>query len=206
MPVEVKRTIEIKKSTGGTIVVTTPGDKLEKREVIVQANGETIVLDENAKVEKVETVVKITCDSPRCAARHGADAPTVIEFTEEKVANDPTALPDGFAGLLKLGINPYNPDERVFCSPRCNKDFLDYAYVTPKSPRQIAQELAEKNAAVTAEPIATPEAYTVFQTEAAPGEAVTMPKHAGQHVEVTLRPAVSQADGDPGDVHEASND
>jgi hypothetical protein len=170
MPVEVKRNMTLVKADGGKILVGTD-DKVERREVIIEKSGNIIVLEGTEKVEALETQVKIICAGPRCAARHLRDTPVTIEFDEEKVKTNPTALPDDFARILKLTVNAFVPQEDAFCSPRCIKDFLDYTYVPPKSPREIAEQMKNNQAIeerkeakrdsgdAIAEAIATPAAF-----------------------------------------------
>jgi len=98
--------------------------------------------------------VTVTCDGPRCVGPKG-NGPTVYQYDEEDVKKDPAALPDGMARIIQVIVDPLTvhgeaqaPGKKlIFCRPRCNHDYFDYAYVAPKSPRELMQE-AQANKAV----------------------------------------------------------
>lgn len=96
-----------------------------------QANGQTLVLSGDDRIVKEVT---ITCESPRCAGRHGQDNPVGFTF------NDQDPFPeagDQFMSLVLPDRSPSNPGyPKPFCSAQCLKDYLVYAYLAP-SPRQV---------------------------------------------------------------------
>jgi hypothetical protein len=100
---------------------------------ITGVDGRVIVSTPTDKVG-TETTFNVACDSPRCESRHGKKFE--LCWIEEEAAKNPDAVPDSFFHLLKIGVDPVSPKEFVFCSPRCVKDWLDYAYVPPQSPRE----------------------------------------------------------------------
>lgn len=93
-----------------------------------------------------KSIHRVVCDGPKCAARHALDAPVLIaEFDEEAVKVDPNAMPDAFFRLIESGFSPGNPILCTFCSAQCNKDYLDYVYVEPLSPREKAAQAQNNN-------------------------------------------------------------
>jgi len=113
MPVTINRTLSIKDKDGNISILT-----------------ETDQIAES-------TDISAKCDSSRCASRH-AGKPVEIAWNIEEVKEKPDALPDSFFRLLSLVINPRSQEQKVFCSAGCVRDFLQYDYVAPLSPREEA--------------------------------------------------------------------
>jgi hypothetical protein len=90
----------------------------------------------------INTLCTITCDGPRCASRHGTDKPVVLAMSDEAVRSNPEATPDGFARFIKVLFSPFEDKLVEFCGRRCLEDYLDYSYIEPKSPREIAEQKA----------------------------------------------------------------
>lgn len=112
--------------------------------------SQTVVLKDGTVLQasdlKVNQIVSWKCDSPRCSARHGK----ITEFTwdEGEATKDIKSLPDDFFRILKVHFNPLNNDEAVaFCSVTCLKDWATYAYVPPRTAKQILAEKEAENAA-----------------------------------------------------------
>ena len=83
-------------------------------------------------------IIKVTCDGPRCASRNG-DKPVNFMINKQAADKDPISnIPEEFVRGFDLA--PFGGPTKWFCGPRCLKDFLDYAYVVPKTPRQLAAE------------------------------------------------------------------
>lgn len=112
------------------------------KQLISLADG-TVVQPSDLQIEQI---VNWTCDSGRCSSRH--DGKTVeLVWDESKAVKDVTALPPGFANILKLHFNAFNNEQAVaFCSPQCLKDWMVYEYVPNKAPAQVLKEAAEKDA------------------------------------------------------------
>lgn len=113
MPVAITRTISIKDKDGNISILTATDQVAES------------------------TDISAKCDSSRCASRHDGK-PKEIAWNIEEVKEKPDALPDDFFRLLSLVINPRSQEQKVFCSAGCVRDFLQYDYVTPLSPREEA--------------------------------------------------------------------
>lgn len=129
MPLEQRRTL-ILKDKDGNIKPTEPTDS------IAQSND-----------------FIVTCDSPRCAARNGKVS--VISWNKEAAGNDPSSVPDDFFRIIQILPDPKKVEQGfLFCSKQCAKDYLEYAYVTPLSPREQAA-IQANNAAVEAKKGAT---------------------------------------------------
>lgn len=114
------------------------------------ANGDKLMLTgEEMKTFLSSTKSTTVCDGPRCASRHGADSPVQYELDQELIRKDPAAMPDSFARFNKW--LPYALEDTLveFCGVRCLKDWIDYVYVEPLSPREKAAR-AENNSAVDA--------------------------------------------------------
>jgi len=93
----------------------------------------------------VSSVVRWSCSSGRCAARHGKKTELVWDETEAEKSI--TALPDGFFRLLKIAYDPLDQTKAAdVCCVQCAKDWLIYDFVPPKLPRQILAEKESKDA------------------------------------------------------------
>lgn len=103
---------------------------------IKDKDGHISILTETDQIAE-STDISATCDSSRCASRHDGK-PVKVAWNIEEVKEKPDALPDNFFRLLSLVINPRSQEQRVFCSAGCARDFLQYEYVTPLSPREEA--------------------------------------------------------------------
>ena len=111
------------------------------KQTISRKNGEVLQPSDLT----VKSNARFECDSPRCAARHGET--TVREWSEDDALKSPDALPDAFFRLIKIMPNPINQDEaKGFCSVQCCKDWLTYAYVPPKTGKQIMKDTVESAA------------------------------------------------------------
>lgn len=118
--------------------------------------NQTVVLKDGTVLQasdlKVNQIVSWACDSPRCAARHGKT--TEFTWDEEEATKDIKSLPDPFFHILKVHYNPLNNDQAVaFCSVTCLKDWATYAYVPPRTAKQI---LAEKESSQLVLPFPEP--------------------------------------------------
>ena len=112
--------------------------------------NQTVLLKDGTVLQasdlKVNQIVSWSCDSPRCAARHGKT--TEFTWDEGEATKDIKSLPDEFFRILKVHYNPLNNDQALaFCSVTCLKDWATYAYTPPKSGRQILAEKEAKDAA-----------------------------------------------------------
>jgi hypothetical protein len=124
MPIEISRTLILKDKAGNVIPV-------EKDSSIAQT-----------------TDLKASCDGPRCESRNGQIVS--VAWNQEAAAADPNAVPDAFFRILQIVPNPKDPTKAfLFCSRQCAKDYLEYVYVPPLSPREQA-EIQQNNAAVDA--------------------------------------------------------
>jgi hypothetical protein len=127
--------------------------KLTKSVILTLEDGDEIVLTESEQetVRPNNTAV-ITCDGPRCGSRH--DEIAVLTINDEQARNDPDATPDGVFKWFRVGQAAEGGTEKIweFCSPQCMKDFLDYEYVEPLSPREKSAQL-RNNTKVTADKI-----------------------------------------------------
>lgn len=105
--------------------------------IVKTRDGQTVVLDEREKVV-TETFANCVCDGPKCAARHGLDAPRSFSFQVEKVKEDPAAMPeiaDTFIPIIIPERSPtFDGQNHSACSIQCFKDWLQYTYV-PAPPR-----------------------------------------------------------------------
>lgn len=105
--------------------------------IVKTRDGQTVVLDEQEKVV-TETFANCVCDGPKCAARHGLDAPRSFSFQVEKVKEDPAAMPeiaDTFIPIIIPERSPtFDGQNHSACSIQCFKDWLQYTYV-PAPPR-----------------------------------------------------------------------
>jgi hypothetical protein len=164
--------------------------------IVRQANGQSLVLSENDRIVKEVT---ISCESPRCASRHGQDKP--VEFT----FNDQDPFPeagDQFMSLILPERSPSNPQyPRPFCSPTCLRDYLMYAYLAP-SPRETDKFGLQQSTETVQPPICGNYKEYVgdgIGCDKEPGHEGNCGKRNGAPV------AESQADGcaDPADVHGA---
>lgn len=166
------------------------------RNFVIRSGDQTIVLSPEEIQKSVETEVVITCASGKCAGRHGQESPVSVTFREEEVARDPLKLSDAFFGLLKVGINSQPPQEFVFCSKQCLKDWLTYEF-TPVQPPRIARENAKREQAgklVELNP------HLVRKTDNLPS-----PEDLDAVAREQEIVAITQGDGysgDPGDEHE----
>lgn len=113
MPVTISRTVSIKDKDGNISILT-----------------ETDQIAES-------TDISAKCDSSRCASRHDGKT-SEVAWNIEEVKEKPDALPDSFFRLLSLIVNPRSQEQKVFCSAGCVRDFLQYDYVAPLSPREEA--------------------------------------------------------------------
>lgn len=113
MPVTITKTVSIKDKEGNISILT-----------------ETDQIAESTDISAI-------CDSSRCASRHEGK-PAEIAWNIEAVKEKAEALPDSFFRLLSLVINPRSQEQKVFCSAGCVRDFLQYDYVAPLSPREEA--------------------------------------------------------------------
>jgi hypothetical protein len=103
---------------------------------IKDKDGKISILTETDQIAE-STDISAKCDSSRCASRH--DGKTVeIAWNIEEIKEKAEALPDEFFRLLSLIINPRSQEQKVFCSAGCVRDFLQYDYVAPLSPREEA--------------------------------------------------------------------
>jgi len=108
--------------------------------IVRQSNGQSLVLSENDRIVKEVT---ISCESPRCASRHGQDSPVTFTF------NDQDPFPeagDNFMSLILPERSPSNAQyPRPFCSPTCLRDYLMYAYLapSPRNPETVSPVTAE---------------------------------------------------------------
>lgn len=113
---------------------------------IKDKEGHISILTETDQIAE-STDVEATCDSSRCANRHDGKV-VKVAWNIEQVKEKAEALPDVFFRLLHLIIDPRNQVQKVFCSSGCARDFLQYDYIEPLSPREEAvlqanNELAE---------------------------------------------------------------
>jgi hypothetical protein len=113
MPVAISKTISVKDKDGNISILT-----------------ETDQIAESTDVEAI-------CDSSRCASRHDGKV-VKVAWNIEQIKEKAEALPDIFFRLLHLIIDPRNQVQKVFCSPGCVRDFLQYDYTEPLSPREEA--------------------------------------------------------------------
>ena len=121
--------------------------KVDRSHVITGKDGQTFVFnDEEVKSHKINEEITLVCSGPRCAARAGKDSPFAITWRTEDVQNDPLKLPDSFYGLIKASFDTSKPNEEIFCSPSCLKDYVSYTYVPPTPPR-VQIERAKKEQA-----------------------------------------------------------
>lgn len=151
-----------------------------KREYVLTDNtGKTYVFS-HEEVEKIkaDVTVTLTCSGPRCQARNARPEPFTITWNEQELAKNPESLPDEFFKIIKIALNTSPVTELVFCGPSCVRDFLQYSYTPPISPR-------EKNLRAKQE-----------QSE----KLVEMNPHLKSPEPSTETVPVAQADGDPGDV------
>jgi len=112
--------------------------------------NQTLVTKDGAILKPSEVsinqIVTWSCDSPRCAARHGKT--TEFTWDEDAATKDIKSLPDQFFQILKVHFNPLNNDDAVaFCGPQCVKDWLTYSYQPPRTAKQILAEKKAKDAA-----------------------------------------------------------
>lgn len=112
---------------------------------IKDKEGKVLILTETDQISE-DTDISAVCDSSRCASRH--DGKTVeIAWNIEAVKAKPEALPDSFFRLLSLIVDPKTQGQKVFCSAGCVRDYLQYDYVAPLSPREEAILLANNEQA-----------------------------------------------------------
>lgn len=110
-----------------------------KQTLVVEVNGEKIVITDESKILSQSQSVSVICDSPRHEARFGNRLPLI--WNEQEAAKDVNNLPDGFFQLIKLQPNPLDQNHAlVFCGAQCCKDWLTYCYV----PFPTAKQLLEK--------------------------------------------------------------
>lgn len=120
------------------------------RKFIVKANDGKQYLFSQEEIDGMttETNILIQCDGPKCASRNGLDSPRQVFWNQEEVQQNADKMPDDFFRIFKIGINPGNPIEVPFCGPQCAKDYIQYSYTPPKSPRETAaqakQELTDR--------------------------------------------------------------
>lgn len=119
--------------------------------IVKTRDGQTVVLDEKEKVV-TETFADVFCDGPKCAARHGLDAPRTFSFQVEKVKDDPDALPeiaDTFIPIIIPERSPsFDGQNHSACSVQCFKDWLTFSYIAASSrasQRPTPVQIPEKN-------------------------------------------------------------
>lgn len=104
--------------------------------IVKTRDGQTVVLDEKEKVI-TETYASVVCDGPKCALRHGLDAPLTFSFQVEKVKDDPDALPeiaDTFIPIIIPERSPsFDGQNHSACSVQCFKDWLTFSYIAAPS-------------------------------------------------------------------------
>ena len=99
-----------------------------------------------ATTSKTTTIVTVVCDGPHCAS-HNNGAPVTLTWKDEEVAENHEALPDAAARLIRVQFGMFAKQLHEFCGPRCLRDYLDYSYVPPLSPREQAVQDAASIAA-----------------------------------------------------------
>jgi hypothetical protein len=121
--------------------------KIEKSVYIKDKEGHVTILTESDTVAE-NTDVTMTCDSARCASRHDGKH-VEISWNLEAIQKDANALSDDFYRLISLLLDSGNqkPTQKTFCSPQCVRDFLQYEYVSPLSPREQALLMAQNRQA-----------------------------------------------------------
>jgi len=114
---------------------------------IKDKEGHIITLTENDQISE-NTDITMKCDSQRCASRHDGKH-TEISWNVEAIKADANALSDDFYRIISLVLDPGNqkPTQLTFCSPGCVRDFLQYEYVAPQSPREQALLMAQNRQA-----------------------------------------------------------
>jgi len=120
---------------------------IEKSVYIRDKEGHVTILTENDQIAE-NTDITMKCDSPKCAVRHNGKH-VEISWNVEAVKADANALSDGFYRILSLVLDAGNqkPTQKTFCSPGCVRDFLQYEYVVPLSPREQALLMAQNQQA-----------------------------------------------------------
>lgn len=120
---------------------------IEKSIYIKDKEGHITILTENDQIaENVD--VTMTCDSQRCASRHDGKH-VEISWNVEAIKADANALNDSFYRIIGLVLDSGNqqPTQKTFCSAQCVRDFLQYEYVAPLSPREQAVLMAQNQQA-----------------------------------------------------------
>lgn len=99
--------------------------------IVKTRDGQTVVLDEKEKVI-TETFANVFCDGPKCATRHGLDAPRTFSFQVEKVKDNPDALPEIADTFIPIIIpersSSFDGQNHSACSVQCLKDWWTYVY------------------------------------------------------------------------------
>jgi hypothetical protein len=100
-------------------------------------DGQTIILsEEEAQTLQVAgTGIDVTCDSPRCARRHETDKPTNRAWTLEDAQTNPDKVPDDANRFIPVDNGKW------VCSKQCLKDYAEYAYVCPPSPKELRAQM-----------------------------------------------------------------
>lgn len=115
---------------------------IHKSIYIRDKDGRITTLTETDQIaENADIIMK--CDSPKCAVRHNGK-PVEISWNVEQVKADANALSDDFYRIITINIDSGSekPTVKIFCSAQCAKDYLQYEYVAPLSPREQAVLMA----------------------------------------------------------------
>lgn len=110
---------------------------------------------------KTTTIISITCDGPRCGAHQPDGAPVHVSFTDDGAREDWTGVPDAFFRFIKVQASPGEEKLVEFCSVKCLKDYLDYEYVWPLSPREKAAKV-QSNSRFDQEPVSQADGIADF--------------------------------------------
>lgn len=107
------------------------------------AGGQTIVLSEGDRLEKLVT---IECNSKRCASRNGQDKPKEVSIIE---GQEMPESGDQWMSLILPDRSPqHTPLPPNFCSSQCVRDFLVYDYIAPThraTPETVPSPVTEPN-------------------------------------------------------------
>lgn len=116
--------------------------KIERTYKLSTNGGQTLYLSESeAQTLAVkETRMTLTCDSSKCAGRHNADAPQTIAWSEEEALKDVEKVPPTINEYVSFGQG------KVACCPQCVRDYFQYDFVCPPSPRELRARMDQEKA------------------------------------------------------------
>jgi len=115
------------------------GIKVERTYKLSTNGGQVLYLSESEAqtLSVATTVLTLVCDSPRCKARFEQAEPTSRSWAVEDAQTNPDNVPEDANRFIPIN------NGNVVCSKQCLKDWAEYSYVRPPSPRELRAKMEE---------------------------------------------------------------